>query len=128
MSNNIVVIYNYLTEENRSSSYYILNIFHKSAILEKSLTEECYKALFPLPLDREYLGPFQSVEDIQRYSFSLCDKLGIDRATIISVQEYNAMIEGISDIAELREKIFQVGDIIHNPAPKKKKFLDSLFH
>ena len=127
-NNNIIVLYNYLAEENKKASYYILNVLHKTGVLEKSLTEESYKNLFHSPLDREYIGPFQSIEDLQRYSFNLCEKLEADQAAIISAQEYNGMVERISDVAELREQVFQIGDTIHNPTPKKRRFLDKLFH
>ncbi len=128
MSNTICIIYNYLTLKRKKQAYYIIGFFSEGGELKQDLLYKYYNEMFYMASDSEYLGPFQSFNDILKYSMALCNCLDTQKAQILSVEEYNLMMENVTNTNEFAEQILLFGEsFINSSYKKKKRFFRELF-
>ncbi len=74
------------------------------------------------------VGPFDSVEAIQQYMYQACEEVEAKKGHLISVNEYNQLLEQSNDPQEFWRTLSQIGQTIENlEPPKKKNFLGNLF-
>ena len=129
MPDTICFIYNYLTLKRKIQAYYIVGFFSEGGELKRDRLHKSYEEMFHSTSDNEYIGPFQSLDDIRKYCFALCDYLNAQNSQILSVEEYNVMIENVTNRSEFAKQILLFGDSLLNPSHKKRKhFFQDFFH
>lgn len=95
----------------------------KSAYIEKFKTDSDHPAF-----KKGLIGPFESIESVNQYSFLLCEKLNAAKVSLLSVAEYNLLLESSPNSLELHRDLLEKGNVIENIERKEKKgFLSKLF-
>ncbi len=115
----LYVIYNYITAVTKdldSAFYFITYIFSENGVEDEAYVKSLYDEMFA---DRDikvknYIGPFYSLDEINKYSYMLCEKLNVKQASLISVQDYNLFMEKSTSIFDLKKYLIQDGNILKN--------------
>ena len=134
----IVGIYNYVNaapELSSDSAYYLLYLLDQKGILDNSLATKLYDESFKSELaivgenhdGAKMIGPFESIERLSQFAFSLCEELNAERVSLLSVQDYNALIESSQTASDFYRDLLLKGNVMENIERKKKGFLSRFF-
>ncbi|MBT3583509.1 MAG: hypothetical protein HN509_01275 [Halobacteriovoraceae bacterium] len=129
-SETIMAVYgqvNFTTQESRKvvSSYALLYVFDANGNIDRDVLENLYcdvygdSSYLGHPL---YIGPFEDLEILNQYAFKLCSQLNAADITMVSVSEYNAIIERESKPSQLLLGLYEEGNTIKNLDRKKGLF------
>lgn len=133
----IVGIHHFLNpvpEENKEPAYYLLYLLDEKGLFEYEVARKIYEERF---LEAEYenrkafgksIGPFSSLEKLNQYAFNLCEELNAARISLLSVQEYNALLENTHSAIDFHRDLVDKGNVIENIERKKKGFLSRFFN
>ncbi len=127
----LVVIYGpYLNSEDKNG-HEVISIFNERGLIDESTLEDFYKELSgtePKVLESGRIGYFSQMEDIQKFSFRICQKLGNEAVSLVSVEDYNAVLIDSFKAEDLLENLQNVGNLIPNPDAGKGGFFSKLFN
>ncbi len=136
----IVGVYHYLNanpELNGDSAYYLLYLLDDKGLLDKigamKLYNEHFKTDLSSPvhefeLNKGKIGPFESVEKLNQFAFRLCEELNAAKVSLLSVQEYNTLLESTISMSDFHRDLLEKGNILENIDRKKKGFLSRIFN
>ena len=111
--------------------YYLIHFIHAHGSVEADLGWGIYEELFGRKNSNypQYLGPFDGLDDITKFCFRICDEAAEPQVNILSLQEFNQVIEASATIDVLKERLPTLGNIISNPdADAKKGLFGKLFN
>ncbi|MBF0205538.1 MAG: hypothetical protein HQK53_01480 [Oligoflexia bacterium] len=60
------------------------------------------------------IGPFRSLEELHQFTSELIKKLKLDKATLISVHDYNQCLEKTAEIKDFKNSLIAIGKEIVN--------------
>lgn len=127
----LIGVYQYFNpfpEDEVGSAYYILYLLDQKGILEKDearlIFQENYKEV---ELKSKWLGPFESLDTLNQFSFYLCEKLDAQKISLLSVQEYNALLEQTLQSSDFHRDLLIKGNILENIDKKEKNIFKRLF-
>lgn len=132
----IVGIYNFFNpfpEEGQESFYYLLYLLDEKGILEKDLAHKLFSERFTteeiagLKPPHNTIGPFVSLESLNQYSFALCEELNAAKISLLSVQEYNTLLDESQQASDFHRDLLEKGNVMENIERKKKGFLTRFF-
>ncbi len=132
----VVGIYNFFNpfpEDGTDSYYYMLYLLDEKGMLEKEgalkLYVERFKdaALEGLKAPPNTVGPFISMEKLNQYAFALCEEVNAAQVSLLSVSEYNTMLENSHQTGEFHRDLLEKGNVMENIERKKKGFLSRFF-
>jgi len=131
----IVGVYHYLNpfpEENADSSYYLLYLLDEKGILERETAEQLFQDKFKPEIGEakappKTIGPFDSIDRLNQYAFALCEELNAARVSLLSVNEYNSLLENSNQASEFHRDLLEKGNVMENIERKKKGLLSRLF-
>lgn len=134
----IVGVYNYVNafpELNADSAYYLLYLLDEKGLLEKSFAEKIYEANFKSELSasdevtagQKMIGPFESTDLLNQFAFQLCEELNAEKVSLLSVQEYNSLLETSQSASDFHRDLLLKGNVMENIERKKKGFLSRFF-
>ncbi len=132
----IVGIYNQFNpfpENPEDLGYYFLYLLDQKGVLDLEEAKQLYKEKYQLSEDSQALkkaivGPFESLDAINQYAFSLCEKLNAEKISLLSVVDYNTLLEAAPSSLELHQDLVSKGNVITNIERKKKGgFLSKIF-
>ena len=132
----IVGIYNYFNpypEEGHESYYYLLYLLDEKGLLEKESANKLFSERFSTPEIADLkaplntVGPFISLETLNQYAFALCEDLNAARVSLLSVQEYNTLLENSQQASEFHRDLLEKGNVLENIERKKKGLLSRFF-
>lgn len=133
----IVGVYNYINafpELNTDSAYYILYLLDEKGLLDKSAALKLYTDRFKseLAADDHYtskmIGPFESTDLLNQFAFQLCEELNAEKVSLLSVQEYNSLLESTQEASDFHRDLLLKGNVMENIERKKKGgFLSRFF-
>lgn len=127
----LVVIYGpYLSNEDKNG-HEIIAIFNERGLIDESTLEDLYKDYVghePKIVEFGHIGYFTQMEDIQKYSFRICQKLGNEAVSLVSVEDYNEVLIDSFKSEELLQKLQTLGNLIPNPDAGKSGFFNKLFN
>ncbi len=118
----VFAIYKYLTNdglegEQGEPSYYLIRVFDNTGRVDDetlfSLFHDAYPEI-PVMEGAKYVGPFPNLTVVNKFSFGLCEELDADRICLLSVLDYNSIIDNTSNVSELSSKMLEVGSVIEN--------------
>lgn len=133
----IVGIYNQFNpfpENPDELGYYFLYLLDQKGVLDLEEAKNVYKEKYNLSEDtlafkKGLIGPFESLDSINQFSFSLCEKLNAEKISLLSVSEYNSLLEAAPSSLELHQDLITKGNVITNIERKKKGgFLSKIFN
>lgn len=117
----------YSVEE--GSFYYLTHLFDEKGHLDYDQIVQLYNDQYTHPCHgRKSIGPFESLEELNKFSFKLCEEFDFSFISLISSGEYNAVLESVVDADELLAKLVQSGNILENIDRGKKSIFKKLFH
>lgn len=132
----IVAIYNFLNPqplEQSENYYYILYLLDEKGALEldeaKALYNENFKSdLVPIShKNSKLIGPFSTVEKLDQYAFALCEHYNAAKINLLSVDEYNSLLENHQEAELFYKDVLVKGNVITNIERKKKGILSRFF-
>ncbi len=127
----LVVIYGpYLNDEDKKG-HEVISIFNERGLIDESTLEDFFKDLVgqaPKVVESGHIGYFAQMEDIQKFSFRICQKLGNEAVSLVSVEDYNSVLIDSFKSEELLHKLQNIGNLIPNPDAGKGGFFSKLFN
>ena len=131
----IVGVYNYINiapEGPGGSAYYLLYILDEKGLLDKSAAHKLYDERFKSELasfesQPNLIGPFASTELLNQFAFQLCEELNAEKVSLLSVQEYNSLLESSQTATDFYRDLLLKGNVMENIERKKKGFLSRFF-
>lgn len=134
----IVGIYNFINatpELHSDSAYYILYLLDEKGLLDKGLAQKLYEVHFKSALagveenayTSKMIGPFESTDLLNQFAFQLCEELNAEKVSLLSVQEYNSLLETTQQASDFHRDLLLKGNVMENIERKKKGFLSRFF-
>jgi hypothetical protein len=131
----IVGVYNYLNafpELQSDSAYYLLYLLDEKGLLDLSLAQKLYDERFKSELSsasihNKMIGPFESTDHLNQFAFQLCEELNAQKVSLLSVQEYNTLLESTQSASDFHRDLLLKGNVMENIERKKKGFLSRFF-
>lgn len=131
----IVGVYNYLNafpELHSDSAYYLLYLLDEKGILDRSVADKLYEEKFKSDLSAgnihaKMIGPFESTDHLNQFAFQLCEEMNAAKVSLLSVQEYNSLLESTQTASDFHRDLLLKGNVMENIERKKKGFLSRFF-
>lgn len=131
----IIGIYNYLNanpEIHSDSAYYLLYLLDEKGLLDRSAAHKLYDERFKSELtsadiQQNMIGPFANTEALNQFAFQLCEGLNAEKVSLLSVQEYNTLLENTQTASDFHRDLLEKGNVMENIERKKKGFLRRFF-
>ncbi|RPJ73761.1 MAG: hypothetical protein EHM20_11715 [Alphaproteobacteria bacterium] len=73
------------------------------------------------------IGPFESTDQLNQFSFQLCEEFNAAKVSLLSVQEYNSLMETTQTASDFHRGLQEIGNVMENIERKKKGFLSRFF-
>ena len=112
MSNTSVVIHSYIDE-----NYAVIHAFCDLGNIEKCLIDKVYES-YSSPKSKQscplFPYTFATLDDLNRFSFDLCQEIESSKIVVVSVEEYNQAIENIVSFEEILVLLSSCGEVIEN--------------
>jgi hypothetical protein len=132
----IVGIYNQFNpfpEDSSYQGYYLLYLLDQKGFLSTEEAIKIYNEKFKLLDDSKafkkgYIGPFESLETINQFAFLLCENLNAQKVSLLSVPEYNTILESTEQAFDFHRDLLEKGNVLENIDHKKKGFFKRLFN
>jgi hypothetical protein len=110
----------------------LLYLLDEKGLLDKAGAHKLYEERFKSELSsanihQKMIGPFESTDQLNQYAFQLCEELNAQKVTLLSVQEYNALLESSQTAADFHRDLLLQGNVMENIERKKKGFLSRFF-
>ena len=131
----IVGVYNFFNpypEDVDESYYYMLYLLDEKGLLEKEGAMKLFLERFAseevgtkAPLNA--IGPFVSQERLNQFAFAFCEELNAAQVSLLSVQEYNTLLENSLQAIDFHRDLLEKGNVMENIERKKKGFLSRFF-
>ena len=128
----LFVIYSYVYQKNNSQieekkgispHYHITYIFDENGNVDTDILKKNYEDLFLESkkfLAGDFIGPFENLTMLNRYSFEVLKELEGLEVIILSSDEFNSILERSDTNVELIERMEKNGKIIENQDRAKK--------
>jgi len=127
----LIGVYQYFNpnpEEERGAAYYLLYLLDQRGVLEKDDAKKLFRESHQdYDLKSKWLGPFESLDTINQFAFTLCEKLDAQKISLLSVQEYNGLLEHTLLASDFLLDLLEKGSVIENIDKKEKGFFKKLF-
>lgn len=131
----IIGIFNYVNpfpELRGEAAYYLLYLLDEKGLLDKSSAKKLYEEKFKSELSSIYIhpnmiGPFDSTDHLNQFAFLLCEELNAQKVSLLSVQEYNSLLESTHSAIDFHRDLVEKGNVMENIERKKKGFLSRFF-
>lgn len=117
------------SNENDLIKYRILYFFNELGTLNPIELVKCFEGIYGKKIENETLiGTFESFEELSRYCFSVSDYYNARSVNIVSIEEFNFLIEKSSNISEFVSHVENTGEQMKNPDSRKSGFFKNMFH
>ena len=73
------------------------------------------------------IGPFLSLETLNQYAFALCEELNAAQINLLSVADYNSLLENQQLASDFHRDLLEKGNVLENIERKKKGLLSRIF-
>lgn len=125
--------YNPTPEDPSMIGYYFLYLLDQKGLLDIDDARKIFMDKYNLnemsdALKMRRIGPFESVDVLNQFAFHLCEQLNAEKISLLSVQEYNSLLEANQSAQEFHNELLEKGNVIQNIERKKKGFLSRIFN
>jgi hypothetical protein len=125
-NNTIFGIYTY-----HKLAYYFIHLFNEDGQLDNETLDATYSNFFsisrPSKIYSHGIGPFNSIGDLQKYSFNLCQTLKSQEIVILSVEKYNQAVDNVFNSEKFLQSLLEQGETIHNIDIGKNNIWNRIF-
>ena len=116
----IVGVYNYINafpELHSDSAYYLLYLLDEKGLLDRSVADKLYEEKFKTDLSSGNIharmtGPFESTDQLNQFAFQLCEEMNAAKVSLLSVQEYNALLESTQTASDFHSDLLLKGNVM----------------
>lgn len=132
----IVGVYNYFNphpEEGTDPHYYLIYLLDEKGLLSIDVAQKLFSERFSSQQEEgvrtpaSMIGPFLSLENLNQYAFALCEELNAAQVSLLSVSEYNLLLENSQQASDFHRDLLEKGNVMENIERKKKGFLNRFF-
>ncbi len=132
----IVGVYHFLNaapEESAEAAYFLLYLLDDKGMLEVEIAHKLYKEKFQDEFNKDAkcpakaIGPFESVDRLNQFAFLLCEEMNAAKVSLLSVAEYNTLLENTHQAADFHRDLVEKGNVMENIERKKKGLLSRFF-
>lgn len=131
----IVGIYHFFQPRNHEGTlpqYYLLHVMDHRGMLDREVVNRVYKEKFQREMDREQdiVGPFESLDELNMYAYELASVINAPKVSLLSVSDYNLLLENAMDLNGLIYDLKNKGNILENiekDQGKKSGFFSKIF-
>jgi hypothetical protein len=131
----VVGIYNFFNpypEDGSESFYYMLYLLDEKGLLESEGAAKLFLDRFSsvetgTKTPANTIGPFVNLERLNQFAFALCEDLNASQVSLLSVQEYNTLLENSQNATDFHRDLLEKGNIMENIERKKKGLLSRFF-
>lgn len=132
----IVGVYNSFNpfpEEGDESYFYLLYLLDEKGLLEKEGAQKLFKERFlsehleGIKSPTNMIGPFLALDNVNQFAFALCEELNAAQVSLLSVNEYNSLLENSQLASDFHRDLLEKGNVMENIERKKKGFLSRFF-
>jgi hypothetical protein len=119
----IIGIYNQLIvdlENPDSLGYYFVYLLDQSGVIEIDENTVIHNG-------KKVIGPFQGLDELNQFAFSLCEKFNAEKIMLFSVAEYNSLLEKNQEAQNFHRDLLDKGNVLLNIDRKKKGIISRLF-
>lgn len=106
---------------NLEGGFYLINVLSSTGPLKREFIEKLYGDFFVTREISDEFGPFESLEELSKFCFSICDELKLPYITLHSLEEFNTLIEESSSVNDLLEGLKSNGNLLENISITQKK-------
>ena len=127
----LTIIYGPLKTGGRNDGQQVMASFNESGLIDETTLEEEYLNVMnhePSVLDEGTIGPFSNLETIQKFSFNLCQKLGNKGTSLVSLDDYNDLLNASFKVEDFKNRLEEKGNFISNPEAGKSGILNKIFN
>lgn len=127
----LIGVYQYFDpfpEEERGAAFYLLYLLDQKGLLEKNEAIKFFKERYPADDHQsKWIGPFPSLDVLNQFAFFLCEKLDAQKISLVSVQDYNSLLEQTVQATDFHRDLLLKGNVLENIDKKEKGFFKKLF-
>lgn len=127
----LTIIYGPLKSGGRNDGQQVMASFNETGLIDETVLEEEYLSVMnhePSVLDEGSIGPFSNLETIQKFSFNLCQKLGNKGTSLVSLDDYNELLNASFKIEDFKARLEEKGNFIGNPEAGKSGLFNKIFN
>lgn len=122
----IYAIYKYLTpnsEVEGEPSYYLVRVFDNLGPVEREALVGAFTDFYPEQNEMKgsYLGPFANLSVLNKFAFHLVEKLDASKICLLSLTDFNSLLDCVSNMRELGENMIEVGSVLENIEKGERK-------
>lgn len=113
----IVSIYEIQNRLDGTGELYFKQIFDRRGSVEYEILFKVYQEIYGKSLlDRSQgIGPFNSIEELQRYAFKLCQELEFQGIFVLPIDAFATLLEKVGSVDELWKEIRSSEYFLKNP-------------
>ena len=127
MTDNLVCLYRFAG----GGQFLIRYIFDHEGLVDGAVLEKTFKEIIggePDVVEEGQIGPFRGTEDLQKFSFQVCQELNRSQVNIFSPDEYLAILDQSHELPEFKKLLSEGGNIIQNPDKGSNGLLGKIFN
>lgn len=127
----MTVIYGPHNSSRLSEGKRIMAVFNETGLIDETTLEEEFLELVghePGVMEEGTIGSFSTLEQIQKFSFNLCQKLGNKGASLVPLDDYNELLVASFKIEDFKAKLEEKGSFIDNPEAGKSGLFNKIFN
>lgn len=133
----IVGIYNFFNPqplEQSESHFYLLYLLDENGAIELDEAKTLFNERFKSELiqighkNSKLIGPFSTIENLEQFAFAICEFYNAAKINLLSVDEYNNLLENHQEAHSFHQDILVKGNVITNIERKKKGILSRFFN
>ena len=136
----IVAVYNSINANpvlGTPQVFYMLYLLDEKGMLELETAMKIYQESYRpeismdeglVDFNKSKIGPFESLEKINQFAFQLCEVLNASKVSLLSVTEYNNLLENAQNATDFHRDLLEKGNVMENIDRKKKGFLSRIFN
>lgn len=132
----IVGVYNFFAPnpaEHNEASFFLLYLLDEKGMIDIEGAHDLFKEKFVTEFTPSYkvpahlIGPFLSLEALNQYAFALCEELNAAQINLLSVADYNTLLENHQLASDFHQDLLEKGNVLENIERKKKGLLSRIF-
>tara|TARA_R110002049_G_scaffold101334_2_gene245898 strand:+ start:251 stop:640 length:390 start_codon:yes stop_codon:yes gene_type:complete len=111
--------------------YYLIHFINNHGSVDAEIAWTIFDELFGRreSIYPQYFGPFNGLDDVTKFCFRICDEASEPQVNLMSLEDFNEVLEASSTVEVLRQRLPTLGTIIANPdADNKKGLFGKLFN
>lgn len=107
----------------------VISLYNQDGLVPENILDEAYAKMFnsrPAFCFDGSVKFFETLDDLQKYIFEICQNLKNKGVSLVSVDVFNAMVMESFTVEELKKRLEEKGKFMTNPDAGKSNFFNRL--